>query len=123
MNIPVKAFNWILKNVYNYNGQEVSKNNSFGYNIIDDEIYFWLPPDEGGLYGEFRMKDRTLKDGKYVVKYEYYGAIDPFVQNPEYEHAKSYTVTASLKTVKDINNNSDINVWTIESTEITWSKY
>lgn len=118
MTIPVKTFNWILKNVYNYTGKDFSlANDGKKYTIKGENVYFWLPPDEGGLYGEFRLKSYSEKNGVYKIKYDFYAIFDPFVDNPELVYNSTYTVSASLKNVDSIDKGEKIKVWSIYSIE------
>lgn len=119
MRVTLKGFNWVLKNIYNYSGSEISSSNPCGCDVRGDKIYFWLPPDEGGVYGEFRFKNSSEQDGKYVIKFDYYSMIDPYVDNVQYEFDSVYTVTAAFKTVRNVDNTGDINVWSIYSIEKT----
>ena len=119
MRVTLKGFNWVLKNIYNYSGSEISSSNPCGCDVRGDKIYFWLPPDEGGVFGEFRFKNSSERDGKYVIRFDYYSMIDPYVDNVQYEFDSVYTVTADFKTVRNVDNTGDINVWSIYSIEKT----
>lgn len=115
--IPIKNFNWVLKNIYNYSGAEISSSNPCGCNIKGDNIYFWIPPDEGGVYGEFRYKNYTVNDNVYKVKFDFYENISDYGEEARYKFKSVYTVTAAFKTVKNANNTGNINVWSIYSIE------
>ena len=115
--ISLKGFNWVLKNIYNYSGAEISSSNPCGCNIKGDNIYFWIPPDEGGVYGEFKYKNHTVNDNVYKVKFDFneceYGQeLDSIID-------AAYTVTAAFKTVRNASNTGNINVWSIYSIEQT----
>ena len=111
----LKGFNWVLKNIYNYNGAEISSRNPCGCNIKGDNIYFWTPPCEGGVYGEFKYKKHTVNDNVYTVKFDF-DECGPF-EEPDSIIDAVYTVTAAFKTVRNASNTGNINVWSIYSVE------
>ncbi len=119
IHIPLKGFNWVLKNIYNYTGSEISRSNPCGCNIKGDNIYFWIPPDEGGVYGKFSYKNYTVSNNVYKVKFDYYENFGDYGEEAEYVFDSVYTVTAAFKTVRNVNNTGNINVWSIYSIEKT----
>ena len=123
MSVDSKAFNWVMKNVYNCKNMELTNSADNNEIFTEDKVYFWLPPDEGGISGEFHEKGHYERDGIYTIEYSLYQYYNPYEYNSFLVHTADYTVTAEFKEVDNVDGTQKVRVWSIYSIERNSNAY